>query len=77
MIACLQVSDGKIGIHDREVQKQVHLTTADLRFADCIVKAVLGDENNLYVSRTGMYGRLHCEGSVRRCQYRYGWQTAL
>ena len=41
--------------------------------ADCIVKAVLGD-----VSRTGMGGRLHCEGSVRRCQsYRYGWQTAL
>ena len=36
--------------------------------ADCIVKAVLGD-----VSRTGMGGRLHCEGSVRRCQsYRYG-----
>ena len=46
--------------------------------ADCIVKAVLGDENNLYVSRTGMSGRLHCEGCVRRCQsYRYGWQTAL
>ena len=29
--------------------------------ADCIVKAVLGD-----VSRTGMGGRLHCEGCVRR-----------
>ncbi|XP_041367751.1 late secretory pathway protein AVL9 homolog [Gigantopelta aegis] len=54
--AIIEVSDGKIGIHDREVQKQVHLTTADLRFADCIVKSVLGDESSVFVSGTEWEG---------------------
>lgn len=45
----IEVSDseeGKIEIHDRELQRLLHLTTADLRFADIIIKAVLGEDTD-------------------------------
>lgn len=46
--------EGKIEIHDRELQRLLHLTTADLRFADIIIKAVLGeDTDDPYLDGTG------------------------
>ena len=47
--------EGKIEIHDRELQRLLHLTTADLRFADIIIKAVLGeDSDDPYLDGTGI-----------------------
>lgn len=42
----IEVSEGKIEFNDRELQKLLNLTTADLRFADIIVKAVIGDDED-------------------------------
>lgn len=57
IISYSKVSDsdeGKIEIHDRELQRLLHLTTADLRFADIIIKAVLGeDSDDPYLDGTG------------------------
>jgi len=42
-------------VHDRELQKHLVLTTADLRFADILVKAVTGatEEDGGYFDGTG------------------------
>ena len=47
--------DGKIEFHDRELQKLLNLTTADLRFADILVKAVVGDEEESPFETTGTH----------------------
>lgn len=39
-------SDGKIEITDAELRKQLSLSTADLRFADAIAKAVISDPDD-------------------------------
>ncbi|XP_064613767.1 late secretory pathway protein AVL9 homolog [Liolophura sinensis] len=41
----VDVNDGKIDISDVELRKQLQMTTADLRFADILVKAVTEEEN--------------------------------
>ena len=45
--------ENKIEIHDKELQRQLVLTTADLRFADILVKAVTGATDNGYFDGTG------------------------
>ena len=49
------MSEGKIEFHDRELQKLLNLTTADLRFADILVKAVIGDNEDSLFETTGKY----------------------
>ncbi|XP_064647381.1 late secretory pathway protein AVL9 homolog isoform X2 [Lineus longissimus] len=48
--------DTKIDIHDNELKRQLNLTTADLRFADYIVKNVLEDGEDLFLDGTGWEG---------------------
>ncbi|ESO88012.1 hypothetical protein LOTGIDRAFT_206952 [Lottia gigantea] len=43
--AIIEVNEGKIEIQDKELQKHLHLTTADLRFGEYIVKAVTEDSD--------------------------------
>jgi hypothetical protein len=40
-------------MHDRELQKQLVLTTADLRFTDILVKGVTGGTEDNYFEGTG------------------------
>lgn len=51
-IDMFQVNDGKIDISDVELRKQLQMTTADLRFADILVKAVTEEENK-FLEGTG------------------------
>ena len=48
------MSENKVDIHDRELQKQLMLTTADLRFTDILVKGVTGATEDNYFDGTGM-----------------------
>jgi len=52
----VEVSDGNIDIQDAELRKQLVLTTADLRFADYLVKCVTEDQGDLYLDHTGWEG---------------------
>ncbi|KAK3093120.1 hypothetical protein FSP39_011330 [Pinctada imbricata] len=54
----IEVSDqGRIEFHDRELQRQLNLTTADLRFADVLVKAVSDeDKDDIYLDGTEWEG---------------------
>lgn len=47
------MAENKVEIHERELQKQLMLTTADLRFADILVKAVSGCTEDGYFDGTG------------------------
>lgn len=49
------MGEGKIDIHDAELRRQLNLTTADLRFADSIVKSVLENQGTAYLNSTGKY----------------------
>ncbi|XP_069110409.1 late secretory pathway protein AVL9 homolog [Argopecten irradians] len=42
----IDTTESRVDIHDKELQKVLSLTTADLRFADIIVKAVVEDEQD-------------------------------
>ena len=49
--------EGKIDIHDQELRKQLNLTTADLRFADDLVKATVTDDaSDLFLDDTSWEG---------------------
>lgn len=49
--------EGKIEIHDPDLRKQVNLTTADLRFADYLVKATVTEgESDLFLDDTSWEG---------------------
>lgn len=66
--------EGKIEIHDRELQRLLHLTTADLRFADIIIKAVLGeDTDDPYLDGTGTIVML--DGRLRGLNERGNFMT--
>ncbi|XP_071156881.1 late secretory pathway protein AVL9 homolog isoform X3 [Mytilus edulis] len=54
--AVVEVSEEKIEFHDKELQKLLNLTTADLRFADILVKAVVGDSEDSLFETTGWEG---------------------
>ncbi|XP_045168814.2 late secretory pathway protein AVL9 homolog [Mercenaria mercenaria] len=69
----VDVAENKVDIHERELQKQLILTTADLRFADIIVKAVTGATEDGYFDGTEWEGndewlraqfRLYLEGML-------------
>ena len=50
-----QVGEGKIEIYDAELRRQLNPTTADLRFADSIVKSVLENQGPAILNSTGKY----------------------
>ena len=50
---CHQVEEGKLEVKDRELQKQLHLTTADLRFSELLVRQVTEQKSNVYLDGTG------------------------
>ncbi|KAL4222299.1 late secretory pathway protein avl9 [Mactra antiquata] len=52
----VDVDESKIEIHDKELQKVLVLTTADLRFADILVKAVTGVTDDGYFDDTEWEG---------------------
>ncbi|XP_052800173.1 late secretory pathway protein AVL9 homolog isoform X2 [Mya arenaria] len=52
----IDVTDNKIEMHDRELQRHLVLTTADLRFADILVKAVTGSGDDGYFEGTEWEG---------------------
>ncbi|KAK6165935.1 hypothetical protein SNE40_022741 [Patella caerulea] len=54
--AIVEIEEGKIEIHDKELQKHLHLTTADLRFGEYIVKTVIEDKDDIYLDGTEWEG---------------------
>ena len=54
----LQVEDGKLEVKDRELLKQLHLTTADLRFSELLVRVVTEEKSNMYLDGTGEAAQL-------------------
>ncbi|OWF40478.1 late secretory pathway protein AVL9 homolog [Mizuhopecten yessoensis] len=53
----IDTTEGHVDIHDKELQKVLSLTTADLRFADIVVKAVIeDDEEGAYFDGTEWEG---------------------
>ena len=52
------MNESKIDLHDRELQRHLALTTADLRFADILVKAVTEQSDDIYLDGTGIL--LYC-----------------
>uniref|UniRef100_A0A2C9M2W2 UDENN domain-containing protein n=1 Tax=Biomphalaria glabrata TaxID=6526 RepID=A0A2C9M2W2_BIOGL len=54
--AFVEVTEGKVDIRDKELVKQLSLTTADLRFADYLVKTVTEDRPGLFLDGTEWEG---------------------
>ncbi len=48
-----QVNEGKVLVYDHEVRRQLHLSTADLRFADFLVKNVADEQEDVFLDQTG------------------------
>ena len=49
----LQVNEGKVVVYDHELRRNLHLSTADLRFADFIVKNVADEHDDVFLDQTG------------------------
>jgi len=49
------VSDGRVEFHDFELRRQLSLTTADLRFADHLVRSISDEKGNIFLDSTGMH----------------------
>ena len=49
----LQAAESQIVFHDETLKKLLTLTTADLRFADHLVKSVSDDKGNACLDETG------------------------
>ncbi|XP_067648728.1 late secretory pathway protein AVL9 homolog isoform X2 [Haliotis asinina] len=69
----VEIADGKVEIMDKELQRLLHLTTADLRFADYLVKMVVEDKNDIYLDGTEWEGG----DEWIRAQFRLYLQTLL
>lgn len=54
--ACVQVDEARIQIHDPELRKMLYLSTADLRFADYLVKHVTENKEDVFLDGTGWEG---------------------
>lgn len=54
--ACVQVDEARIQIHDPELRKMLSLSTADLRFADYLVKHVTENKEDVFLDGTGWEG---------------------
>jgi len=48
------VTDGKVEFHDIELRRQLSLTTADLRFADHLVRSISDEKGNIFLDSTGI-----------------------
>lgn len=53
---CVQVDEARIQIHDPELRKMLYLSTADLRFADYLVKHVTENKEDVFLDGTGWEG---------------------
>lgn len=53
---CVQVEEANIHIQDPELRKVLSLTTADLRFADYLVKHVTENRDDVFLDGTGWEG---------------------
>lgn len=51
-----QVEEARVQIHDPELRKILSLTTADLRFADYLVKHVTENRDDVFLDGTGWEG---------------------
>ena len=51
----LQVNEGKVEMYDPELRRQLNLSTADLRFADNLVKIVTENQGGDLFDETGEY----------------------
>lgn len=69
----VEVEEGKLEIKERELQKQLNLTTADLRFSELLVRQVTEERSNMYLDGT------EWEGSDEwvRAQFRSYLQSLL
>ncbi|XP_059841357.1 late secretory pathway protein AVL9 homolog isoform X1 [Hypanus sabinus] len=54
--AVIDIEESAIQIHDSELRKVLHLTTADLRFADFLVKHVTENRDDVFLDGTGWEG---------------------
>ncbi|XP_029001464.2 late secretory pathway protein AVL9 homolog [Betta splendens] len=54
--AIVEVDETRIQIHDPELRKVLNLTTADLRFADYLVKHVTENRDDVFLDGTGWEG---------------------
>ncbi|XP_033639205.1 late secretory pathway protein AVL9 homolog [Asterias rubens] len=52
----VEVEDGKVLVFDSELRKELSLSTADLRFADFLIKHVSEKSQDLYLDNTGWEG---------------------
>lgn len=52
----LQVEEARVQIQDPELRKVLSLTTADLRFADYLVKHVTENRDDVFLDGTGWEG---------------------
>uniref|UniRef100_A0A8C8SKB6 AVL9 cell migration associated n=1 Tax=Pelusios castaneus TaxID=367368 RepID=A0A8C8SKB6_9SAUR len=54
--AIVEVEEALVQIHDPELRKMLNLTTADLRFADYLVKHVTENRDDVFLDGTGWEG---------------------
>ncbi|RXN32790.1 late secretory pathway AVL9-like protein [Labeo rohita] len=54
--AIVDVDEARIQIHDPELRKMLYLSTADLRFADYLVKHVTENKEDVFLDGTGWEG---------------------
>ncbi|XP_038057280.1 late secretory pathway protein AVL9 homolog [Patiria miniata] len=52
----VEVEEGKVIVFDPELRKQLSLSTADLRFADFLIKSVSEKSEDIYLDNTGWEG---------------------
>lgn len=52
----IEIEGARIESQDAELQKQLHLTTADLRFADFVVKHVQEEKHDVFLDGVGWEG---------------------
>lgn len=55
-VPCVEVEEPNIHIQDPELRKVLSLTTADLRFADYLVKHVTENRDDVFLDGTGWEG---------------------
>ncbi|XP_035689157.1 late secretory pathway protein AVL9 homolog isoform X1 [Branchiostoma floridae] len=58
----VDIEEDKIEIYDAELRKQLHLHTADLRFADFLVKHVVEERDDIFLDGTAEQSHVGWEG---------------
>jgi hypothetical protein len=49
------MADAKVDFHDADLRRQLTLTTADLRFADHLVKTITDERGDIFLDSTGTF----------------------